>query len=202
MTVTGRGVPPAQLVRYNDWRQVELPPLREFRPEFPVSVIVPYYAQLEELGRTLAALEGQTWPRELFEVVVVDDGSPEPLAEVGRSLLERAPFAVRAVRQEDLGFGLARARNRGARAATHEVLVFLDADLLPEADWLMAHARWHHAAPDVVTLGAAGACVGRRTGRRGESGSARGRSRNCSPGARSTSWTDDGGRAICGRPTS
>ena len=31
--------------------------------------------------------------------------------------------------------------------------MFLDADLLPEADWLMAHARWHHAAPDAVTLG-------------------------------------------------
>ena len=138
---------------YNDWRRVELPPLREFRPEFPVSVIVPYYAQLEELGRTLAALERQTWPRELFEVVVVDDGSPEPLSEVGRSLLERAPFAVRVVWQEDRGFGLARARNTGARAAAHEVLLFLDGDMLPEADWLTAHARWHHALPEALTLG-------------------------------------------------
>ena len=42
-----------------------------FVPELPVSVVVPYYAQPEELGRTLAALEGQTYPRELFEVVVV-----------------------------------------------------------------------------------------------------------------------------------
>ena len=138
---------------YNDWRQVELPPLREFRPELPVSVIVPYYAQLEELGRTLAALERQTWPRDLFEVVVVGDGSPEPLSEVGRSLIERAPFAVRVVRQEDRGFGLARARNTGARAAAHEVLLFLDGDMLPEAGWLLAHARWHHAAPEALTLG-------------------------------------------------
>ena len=151
--MTGRRVPPAQLVRYNDWRQVELPPLREFRPEFPVSVIVPYYAQLEELGRTLAALEGQRYPRELFEVVVVDDGSPEPLAEVGRSLIERAPFTVRTVWQEDRGFGAARARNAGARAAAHEVLLFLDGDMLPEADWLSAHARWHHVVPDALTLG-------------------------------------------------
>ena len=69
-----------------------------FVPERPVSVIVPYYAQPEELGRALAALEGQTYPRELFEVVV-DDGSPEPLA---RS--RETPLDVKVVRQEDLGF--------------------------------------------------------------------------------------------------
>ncbi len=134
-------------LRYNDWRQVAVPALGAFVPELPVSVIVPYYAQAEELGRTLAALEGQTYPRELFEVVVVDDGSPEPLERP-----RETPLDVKVVRQEDLGFGLARARNTGVRAAAHDVLVFLDADVLPEADWLVAHARWHHAVPDAVTL--------------------------------------------------
>ena len=56
--VARREVPPAQLVRYDDWRQVELPSLAEFRPESPVSVVAPYYAQREEPGRTLAA----RWP--------------------------------------------------------------------------------------------------------------------------------------------
>ena len=140
--------PPPQLVRYNDWRQVEVAAPGAFVPELPVSVVVPYYAQPEELGRTLAALEGQTYPRELFEVVVVDDGSPEPL-ERPRS----TPLDVKVVRQEDLGFGAARARNTGVRAAAHDILLFLDADLLPEADWLAAHARWHHAVPDAVTVG-------------------------------------------------
>ena len=142
------GVPQSQRVRYNDWRQVAVPALGTFVPELPVSVIMPYYAQAEELGRTLAALEGQTYPRELFEVVVVDDGSPEPLERP-----RETPLDVKVVRQEDLGFGAARARNTGARAAAHDVLVFLDADMLPEADWLAAHARWHHAVPDAVTLG-------------------------------------------------
>ena len=118
-----------------------------FTPELPASVVVPYYAQPEELGRTLAALEGQTYPRELFEVVVVDDGSPEPLARP-----RSTPLDVKVVRQEDLGFGAARARNTGARAAAHDVLLFLDGDMLPEAGWLAAHARWHHAVPDAVTL--------------------------------------------------
>ncbi len=125
-----------------------MPALGEFVPELPVSVIVPYCAQAEELERTLAALEVQTYPRELFEVVVVDDGSPAPLQRPRKS-----PLDVKVVRQEDQGFGLARARNTGVRAASHDVLLFLDADMLPEADWLAAHARWHHVVPDAVTLG-------------------------------------------------
>ena len=143
-----QGEPPPQLVRYNDWRQVAVPAPGVFVPELPVSVVIPYYAQPEELRRTLAALEGQTWPRDLFEVVVVDDGSPEPLERP-----RETPLDVKVVRQQDLGFGAARARNTGVRAAAHDVLLFLDGDMLPEADWLAAHARWHHAVPDAVTLG-------------------------------------------------
>ena len=148
MTGVRHDTPSPQRVRYNDWRQVELPALGAFVPERPVSVVVPYCAQPEELGRTLAALEGQTYPRELFEVVVVDDGSPEALEPP-----RETPLDVKVVRQEDLGFGVARARNTGVRAAAHDILLFLDADLLPEADWLAAHARWHHAVPDAVTVG-------------------------------------------------
>ena len=140
--------PTPQLVRYHDWRGVAVPAPDTFTPELPVSVIVPYYAQSEELARTLAALERQTYPRDLFEVVVVDDGSPEPF-ERPRS----TPLDVKVVRQEDLGFGLARARNTGVRAAVYDILLFLDADLLPESDWLGAHARWHHAVPDAMTYG-------------------------------------------------
>ncbi len=143
-----RGRSLAEPLRYNDWRQVDVPSLGEFVPKLPVSVIVPYCAQAEELARTLAALEVQTYPRDLFEVVVVDDGSPAPLRRPRKS-----PLDVKVVRQEDLGFGAARARNTGVRAASHDVLLFLDADMLPEADWLAAHARWHHVVPDAVTLG-------------------------------------------------
>ena len=140
--------PRPQLVRYNDWRQVEVAAPGAFVPELPVSVVLPYYAQPEELVRMLAALEGQTYPRELFEVVVVDDGSPEPLERP-----RETPLDVKVVRQEDLGFGAARARNTGVRAAAHDILLFLDTDYLPEADWLADHARWHHAVPDAVTVG-------------------------------------------------
>ena len=145
-------LPRPAAVRYNDWRRVGLPAAGTFAPALPVSVVVPCFAAPEALALTLAGLERQRWPRDLFEVVVVDDGSEPPLT------LPATPLDVRVVRQQRRGFGLARARNAGARAAAHDVLVFLDGDVIPEAGLLAAHARWHHAVSDALTLGFC-ACV-------------------------------------------
>ncbi len=141
-------VPPPAGVRGNDWCSLPVAPIEVFEPEIPVTVVVPYYEAPEALALTLAGLEGQSYPRELFDVVVVDDGSDPPLV-----LAEPSPLHLRVVHQEDLGFGLARARNNGARAARGRILAFLDCDMVPEADWLASHARWHHAASDLLSLG-------------------------------------------------
>ena len=141
-------LPPPAIVRYNDWRRIPVAAPDAFTPALPVSVVVSHYEAPEALARTLAALETQDWPRELFEVVIVDDGSrlpPEPPAST--------PLDVRVVRQEHRGFGPARARNNGVRAAAHDILLFLDGDMLPEPGWIAAHARWHHAASGLLTLG-------------------------------------------------
>ena len=123
--------------------------LDTFTPTMPVSVIIPYYqTPAETLERTLAALEGQTYPRELFEVIIADDGSEPPLER-----LPATPLDVKVVRQERRGFGAARARNNGARAAAHDILLFLDSDMLAERDWMAAHACWHHAVSDALTIG-------------------------------------------------
>ena len=135
-------------VRGNEWPSLDIEPADRFVPRHPVSVIVTYFEAPEALALTLAALEGQSYPNDLFEVVIVDDGSRTPLAAPSDT-----PLKLRVVHQEDQGFGLARARNTGARAASHEILVFLDCDMMPEAGWLAAHARWHHAASDALTLG-------------------------------------------------
>ena len=135
-------------VPYNDWRKVPVAPLATFAPSLPVSVVIPSYrTPPETLARTLAGLESQTYPRHLFEVVIVDDGTEPPLALPSTSL------DVKVVRQERRGFGRSRARNAGIRAAAHGILLFLDSDMLVEANWIEAHARWHHAVADTLTVG-------------------------------------------------
>ncbi len=143
-------VPKPARVRYNDWRQVSLPPPEEFVPSLPVSVVMSCYRKpAAMLARSLAALECQTYPRDLFEVVIVDDGSEPPLAP------PRSPLNVRVVRRERCGnrFENPRARNTGVWAAAHGIILCLESDMLAEAGWMAAHARWHHAVADVLTVG-------------------------------------------------
>lgn len=109
-----------------------------------VSVIVAHYEQPDDLRRTLLALRAQTYPRDLVEIVVVDDGS---------AVAPDVPGDVVLVRQADEGFRLAAARNRGAEAATGDVLCFLDADCAPEPRYLEELTRLPALAPDAVTVG-------------------------------------------------
>ena len=113
-------------------------------PVRTVSVIVPHYRQQAELDRTLAALARQTHPANALQVVVVDDGSPEP---------PRVPDGVRLVRQRDEGFRLAAARNAGVAASDGEILCFLDADTAPEPDYVARMTRLPSLLPEAVTVG-------------------------------------------------
>ena len=173
--------PDPAAVRGNDWRRVAAPAPAAFRPALPVSVVVPCFEAPGALALTLAGLQRQDYPRALFEVVVVDDGSFPPLRVPASTALR-----VRTVRQERRGFGLARARNAGARAALHDILVFLDGDVIAEAGLL--------AAPRPLAprgLGCADArllrqCVRSRGWMPRRSATARRRSRNCSPAGPAT----------------
>jgi glycosyltransferase involved in cell wall biosynthesis len=131
------------------WTDIDLPEPGDWIPTRTVSVVITYYQAPEALDITLAAIGQQTYPQALTEIVIVDDGSEPPLAEV------RSPgdLPVKVVHQDDRGFGLARARNTGAAAASGDIVVFLDCDMVPEPSWLDAHARWHHLIPDALSLG-------------------------------------------------
>ncbi len=107
-----------------------------------VSVVIVHFEQHIELARTLEALARQTSPAS--EIIVVDDGSTQP-PDVGPG--------VRLLRQEDLGFRVAAARNAGAAVATGDVLCFLDADTAPEAGYLDAIGRLPRTLPEALVVG-------------------------------------------------
>ena len=88
---------------------------------------------------TLVHLSQQTLPNELFEVIVVDDGSDDPIQE--KATVLELPYRLRVICQEHKG--PAAARNLGAKYAEGEVLLFLDADMLAEAKLLEAHLIGH-----------------------------------------------------------
>lgn len=114
-------------------------------PRPTVSVVVVHYEQPRQLALTLAALQRQTLPP--VEIVVADDGSRSPVRAVA------GPVPTTVVRQEDRGFRAAAARNLGASRARGEVLVFLDADTVPEPGFVEALTAPVAQCPDVVAVG-------------------------------------------------
>jgi GT2 family glycosyltransferase len=109
-----------------------------------ISVIVPTRNRVERLRRCLAALARQTYCRDRFEVVVVDDGSEQSLTDVLDS--QRDDLQVRVIEQEQAG--PARARNAGAKHAAGALLAFTDDDCEPEPTWLEALYTAHQQWPD------------------------------------------------------
>ena len=94
-----------------------------------VSVIVPVWNDAGLLDGCLRALEAQTYPGHLYEVIVVDNDS----AGGGGEVVARHSCA-RVVRERRPGSYAA--RNRGLGHARGEVIAFTDADCLPAPDWV------------------------------------------------------------------
>ncbi len=141
--------PPPARVPGNLWDQLDVPELGTWTPAVPVTVVVPHYESPRALSLTLSALARQTYPRELLQVLVVDDGSPT----APRAGEELGDLDVDVLVQQRRGFGAGRARNLGASVAKGDILLFVDSDMVAEPHLVEAHARWHSAASDAVTLG-------------------------------------------------
>jgi GT2 family glycosyltransferase len=112
-----------------------------------ISVIIPTHNRPDKLSETLAGLRRQTLPADIYEIVVVDDGSTPPV-----TLPEGQGGPVcRLIR---LGGGeRSAARNTGAEAARGELLVFVDDDIGVGPEFLAEHLRAHETWPDALLVG-------------------------------------------------
>jgi glycosyltransferase involved in cell wall biosynthesis len=97
-----------------------------------ISVIIcAHNPRPDYLRKTLAALQAQSLPTDLWELLLVDNRSEPPLANAWD--LSWHPRA-RHIREEELG--LTPARLRGIRESRGELLVFVDDDNVLAADYL------------------------------------------------------------------
>jgi GT2 family glycosyltransferase len=113
------------------------------------SVVIPTYARPERLRECLAALARQTMAADTFEIVVVDDGSPQPVVPPADTL--PAGPTIRIIRQKNAG--PSEARNRGAAEARGELVAFTDDDCLPLPSWLDSLVTAHRQCPDALVGG-------------------------------------------------
>lgn len=111
-----------------------------------VSIIIPVYNDVERLKKCLAALEKQTYPQDLYEIIVVDNASDESIAEVvngyhqASTIYEAQP-------------GSYAARNKGISIAKGEIFAFTDSDCIPAADWIENGVTALKNNPDCSIIG-------------------------------------------------
>lgn len=117
-----------------------------------ISIIIPAYERIELLRKTLASIECQSYPKELIEVVIVDDGSRVDNFESVFDEFSRR-LTLYLTRQERKGFGLTRARNLGARVSSGEILFFLDSDIILPRNYVDSVMYYHHVSDAISVLG-------------------------------------------------
>jgi len=112
------------------------------------SIIVPIYNVQAYLRAALESVRNQDFPD--FEIVVVDDCTPDHSAGIAGELSE-LDSRIKLIRL-DKNVGLGMARNAGIAAATGEYLVFLDGDdtLAPGSLRAIAEKLQRNDSPDVL----------------------------------------------------
>ncbi len=98
------------------------------------SVVVCSHNGSRTIGECLDALLAQTMPADQFEIIVVDDGSTDLLADAVRERFGGRPHS-RLIRL-GINRGLSAARNAGWQAAQGEIVLYIDDDAVADPDWI------------------------------------------------------------------
>ena len=102
-------------------------------PALKVTVAIPTYNRADFLRQTLAGIVAQQFPREHFEILVIDNNSTDHTAAVVAEFASAHP-APRYLCEEKQGLDYG--RNRAIAEARGEIIVFGDDDILMKPDWL------------------------------------------------------------------
>lgn len=113
------------------------------------SVIVPTYQRPVQLVACLEALAAQRYPRDAYEVIVVNDGGALPPRPTLVALGQRIRLTVRTQPNQ----GPAAARNAGAALAGGDFLAFTDDDCAPAPGWLATLAETLQRTPGALVGG-------------------------------------------------
>lgn len=114
------------------------------KPKIALSVIVPAYRRIRETERLLESFAASVVD---FEVVLVDDASPEPIGPAVEKFRNRIDLVVE---RQPRNQGPAAARNAGVRKAKHDILAFTDNDCVVDPTWARRMHRFMQDAPPKI----------------------------------------------------
>lgn len=124
---------------WQSWKAIPVFTPGQQNPSIRLSVIIPARNEEENIAALLEALKEQTYPKELFEVIVIDDHSTDRTAEITRQfshvkLLQLKEDVINSYKKKAIEAGIA--------AAKGEFIITTDADCIPPPGWLATIAAF------------------------------------------------------------
>lgn len=118
-----------------------------------ISVIIPTYNRKGILAECLSSLFKQSYSKNNFEIIVIDDGSVDETESLVRMKINEADVELRYLKQQNRG--PAAARNLGIKNAKGEIILFIGDDIISSPILLEEHIRYHKQCLDekVAVLG-------------------------------------------------
>lgn len=113
-----------------------------------VSVVIPTHNRLEKLRETVEKLRSQNFPKEDYEIIVVDDGSNPPVKFEEDFTISPSVEIVRLEGEER-----SVARNKGAKNAQGDLIIFIDDDIFTQPDFIEKHWQAHQEFSDLLAIG-------------------------------------------------
>jgi len=113
-----------------------------------VSIVIPTHNRPDSLETVLTSLSRQSYSKDLFEVIVVEDGSKD----AGERLsFVHYPFHIDYYQQDQSG--PATARNRGSQMSSGDILLFLDDDVILSKETVHELVKVLENSANTVALG-------------------------------------------------
>lgn len=115
-----------------------------------LSIVIPTYNRKLKLRQCLDSLFAQTYPKDLFEIIVIDDGSSDGTRDMLEGLSKINPNLKYFIQQHK---GPAAARNLGIKYASAEIIGFTDSDCLLNKDWVRQMLQGHREEKETAAIG-------------------------------------------------
>ena len=124
---------------WQSWNSIPdfIPTEKSFQTK--ISVIIPARNEEDNIGKLLIALQQQTYPKDLFEVIVIDDHSTDKTIEVVRKFPE---VKLLQLKEGNINSYKKKAIETGIAAANGKLIVTTDADCMPGKEWLQILASF------------------------------------------------------------
>lgn len=106
-----------------------------------ISIIIPTYNRKNVLIKCVKAMFNQNYPKDKYEIIIVDDGSTDATEDLVKELIKEAPCQLQYFKQGNKG--PAAARNIGIKNTKGELILFTGDDCIADKNLIKEHVYWH-----------------------------------------------------------